>query len=218
MNIFNFISLEKNSMSHMINLLFFLFIVSLIANIPDFFRQITKDKGTNEVIRDFEISYKPCKMASFEEDMEKNMKILFSKTNDSLLFYHKNDTVFFKDGYFKNNTFTKVDGLEQKIDFINKLNLWKVCLKDIDFNSRNHEVLSRIDELKRKYDTHVDYEIDESKTNIIKNITKLETILENNNFLFKIFDNDLEKLDLTNDKKVDELIDLIKLLKNIKGI
>ena len=33
---------------------------------------ITKDTENNEVIRDFEISYKPCKMASFEEDIEKN--------------------------------------------------------------------------------------------------------------------------------------------------
>ncbi len=65
---------------------------------------------------------------------------------------------------------------------------------------------------------YVDYEIEEPKTDVIKNITKLETILGNNDFLFKIFDNDLEKLDFSNDKQVNELIDLIKLLKNIKGI
>ncbi|MCT7604414.1 hypothetical protein N5U17_09210 [Aliarcobacter butzleri] len=218
MRLSNFISPDKSSMNNMINILFYAFIFGIIASIPDLFRQITKDTGTNEVIRDFEISYKPCKMASFEDDIEKNMKILFPKTNDTLLFYHRNDVVFFKDGYFSNNTFKKVDGLEQKTDLINKINRWKICLKDIDFNSRNPKVLNRIDELKSKYDMYVDYDIEEPKTDIIKNITKLETILGNNDFLFNIFDNDLERLDFSNDKQVDELIDLIKLLKNIKGM
>ena len=79
-------------------------------------------------------------------------------------------------------------------------------------------MLKRIDEIKSKDKMYVDYEIEEPKTDVIKNITKLETILGNNDFLFKIFDNDLEKLDFSNDKQVNELIDLIKLLKNIKGI
>ena len=218
MNIFNFIIPDNRSISNMINVLFYVFVLGIIVSIPDFFRQITKDTGNNEVIRDFEISYKPCKMASFEEDIEKNMKILFPKTNDTILFNHRNHVVFFKDGYFSNNTFKIVDGLEQKTDLINKINRWKICLKDIDFNSRNYEVLNRIDELKSKYDMYVDYEIEEPKTDVIKNITKLETILGNNDFLFKIFDNDLEELDFSIYKQVNELIDLIKLLKNIKGI
>ena len=88
-------------------------------------------------------------MASFEEDIEKNMKILFPKTNDTILFNHRNHVVFFKDGYFSNNTFKIVDGLEQKTDLINKINRWKICLKDIDFNSRNYEVLNRIDEISK---------------------------------------------------------------------
>ena len=90
MNIFNFIIPDNRSISNMINVLFYVFVLGIIVSIPDFFRQITKDTGNNEVIRDFEISYKPCKMASFEEDIEKNMKILFPKTNDTILFNHRN--------------------------------------------------------------------------------------------------------------------------------
>lgn len=64
MNIFNFINIENENLINIMNIFIFVFVISIIVSITDFFESL-QNTQINEIIREFYISTNPCKIAIF---------------------------------------------------------------------------------------------------------------------------------------------------------
>lgn len=203
----------------------FIMILAFISKIPDAFEVLTREKGTEENVKEFELNAKNCKLAKWE-NIEKNMsqfeisqfkpefKIL-GRENFSL---ESDKNIYFENGFFYKKNFYLSDDFDNKKQFMEKIGFDKLCMTDIDQNNRSTSYLQRVEDMKLEYDKPIKEEIKVSdvKDTFFTNIEKVEKALNNDEFLLKTFKNKLSNLDFNDDKSVEELLTLVKVLKKDK--